>query len=50
MMLDTGVPLAARKVVKKLKEFGLFPIHKLLLTHSHWDHVQAYGRMKKLLK
>ncbi|MFW9898011.1 MAG: MBL fold metallo-hydrolase [Candidatus Thorarchaeota archaeon] len=49
MMLDTGVPLAARKVVKKLKEFGLFPIQKLLLTHSHWDHVQAYGRLKKLM-
>ena len=48
MMLDTGVPLAARKVIKKLKELGLFPIHKMLLTHSHWDHVQAYSKIKKM--
>lgn len=48
MMIDTGVPLQARKLVKKLKEFGLFPIHKLLLTHSHWDHIQAYDRIKNL--
>ena len=48
MMLDTGVPLAARKVMKKLKELGLFPIHKMLLTHSHWDHVQAYSKIKKM--
>lgn len=50
MMLDTGVPLYARKLVKKLKEFNLFPIHKLLLTHSHWDHIQAYDRIKKLME
>lgn len=49
MMIDAGVPLAARKVVKKIKEFGLFPIHKLLLTHSHWDHIQAYERLKKFM-
>ena len=48
MMLDTSEPLAARKIIKKLKEFGLFPIHKLLLTHSHWDHVQNVGKLKKL--
>jgi glyoxylase-like metal-dependent hydrolase (beta-lactamase superfamily II) len=48
MMMDTGVPLASRKVMKKLKELGLFPIQKLLLTHSHWDHVQAYSKMKRL--
>jgi len=48
MMLDTGVPLAARKVMKKLKELGLFPIQKMLLTHSHWDHVQGYNKIKKM--
>ncbi len=48
MMFDTSEPLASRKVVKKLKEFGLFPIQKLLLTHSHWDHVQACEKLKKL--
>ena len=48
MMLDTGAPLAARKVMKKLKELGLFPIQKMLLTHSHWDHIQGYSKIKKM--
>jgi len=50
MMIDAGEALAARKVVKKIKEFGLYPIHKILLTHSHFDHVQAIGKLKKLMK
>ncbi|MHA2282883.1 MAG: MBL fold metallo-hydrolase [Promethearchaeota archaeon] len=50
MMLDTGVPGSARQLIKKLKEFDLFPIHKLLLTHSHWDHIQAYERIKKSME
>ncbi len=47
MMIDTGVQLSARKVIKKLKEYGLFPIHKLLISHSHWDHIQAFNRITK---
>ena len=49
MMIDAGIPLSARKVVNKLKDLGLFPIDKLLITHSHWDHVQGYTRLKKLI-
>ncbi len=49
MMIDTSAGTAARTIVKKLKEFNLFPIHKLLLTHSHWDHVQGVGKLKKLI-
>ncbi|TFF98435.1 MAG: MBL fold metallo-hydrolase [Promethearchaeota archaeon] len=48
MMFDTSEPLSARKIIKKLKEYDLFPIQKLLLTHSHWDHVQGWEKMKKL--
>jgi glyoxylase-like metal-dependent hydrolase (beta-lactamase superfamily II) len=48
MMIDAGVALPSRKVLNKIKELGLFPIHKILLTHSHWDHVQGYTRLKKL--
>ena len=49
MLIDTGIPLSARKVVNKLKDLGLFPIHKLLITHSHWDHIQGFSRLKKLI-
>ena len=50
MMIDAGEELAARKILKKLINFGLYPIHKILLTHSHFDHVQAVGKLKKLMK
>ena len=47
MLIDTGSALAASKIFRKLKEFNLLPIHKLFLTHSHWDHTQGYERLKK---
>ena len=47
MLIDTGGSLAASKIFKKLKEFNLLPIHKLFLTHSHWDHIQGCERLKK---
>jgi len=50
MMIDAGIPLTARKVANKMKEFGIFPIHKILLTHSHFDHIQGVEKMKKLMK
>jgi glyoxylase-like metal-dependent hydrolase (beta-lactamase superfamily II) len=50
MMIDAGEELAARKILNKLKDFGLYPIHKILLTHSHFDHVQAVGKLKRLMK
>ena len=49
MLVDTVDPLAARRFVKKIKEQGLYPIHKMLLTHSHFDHVQGAGKLKKLM-
>ncbi len=50
MMIDAGEALMARKVVKKLKDLGIYPIHKILLTHSHFDHVHGVGKLKKLMK
>ena len=44
MMIDTSDTLAARKIVKQLKDFNLFPVQKLLITHSHWDHIQGTWR------
>ncbi len=50
VMIDVGVELSVRKIVKKLKDLGLYPIHKIILTHSHFDHVQAIEKLKKLMK
>ncbi len=47
MLIDTGSALSASKIFRKLKEFNLLPIQKLLLTHSHWDHTQGCERLKK---
>ena len=50
LMIDAGEALKARKIVKTLKEFGLYPIHKLVLTHSHWDHAQGVVKLQQLMK
>ena len=33
-----------------MKEFGIFPIQKILLTHSHWDHMQGVGELIKMME
>jgi len=50
IMIDTPSELMARRFVKKIKEFGLFPVHKIILTHSHFDHIQGVGKLKKLMQ
>lgn len=50
LMIDTGESLSIRKIVKKMKEFGIFPVQKLLITHSHFDHMQGVRRLRELQK
>ena len=50
MLIDTSSELSVRKSVNKMKELGLYPIHKILLTHSHWDHIQGVNKIKKMMK
>ena len=49
MLIDVGETLGARKLVKKLESLNLIPIHKILFTHAHWDHIQALPRILKYL-
>jgi glyoxylase-like metal-dependent hydrolase (beta-lactamase superfamily II) len=49
-MINVGEAMKARKILKKLKEFGLYPIHKIVLTHSHWDHAQGLSKFTILMK
>jgi len=50
MMIDAGEALSVRKIIKKLKAFDIYPVHKILLTHVHWDHVQGVPKIKRLMK
>ncbi len=50
LMIDVGETLKTRKIIKKLKEFGLYPIHKIVLTHSHWDHAQGISKLYNSMK
>ena len=50
LMVDVGETLKVRMVIKKLKDFGLYPIHKIVLTHSHWDHAQGLSKINKFMK
>ncbi len=50
LMIDVGDALKARSNIKKIKDFGLYPIHKIVLTHSHWDHAQGLSKLIKLMK
>ncbi|MHA1987921.1 MAG: MBL fold metallo-hydrolase [Promethearchaeota archaeon] len=50
VLIDVGETLKARKILKKLKDFGLYPIHKIILSHSHWDHAQGISKLSNLMK
>jgi len=50
LMIDVGETLKVRTIIKKLKDFGLYPIHKIVLTHSHWDHAQGLSKINKMMK
>ena len=50
LMIDTSSSFMVRKIMKKIKKSGLYPIHNLILTHSHFDHVQGVGKLRDMQK
>ena len=50
MLIDTSTEDQAEYIVTKMKEFGIFPVQKILLTHSHWDHMQGVGEVIKMME
>ena len=50
LMIDTPQEQYCRKFIVKLKEFNLYPIDKIILTHSHWDHAQGISKMVNSMK
>jgi glyoxylase-like metal-dependent hydrolase (beta-lactamase superfamily II) len=47
LMVDTGDAFKVRANLKKIKDFSLYPVHKIVLTHSHWDHAQGLSKLLK---
>ncbi|MFW9865511.1 MAG: MBL fold metallo-hydrolase [Candidatus Thorarchaeota archaeon] len=50
MLIDTSGAEMAERIVNKLKEFNIYPIHKIFLTHTHWDHTAGVNKLKALMK
>ena len=50
VMIDTPSESYVRKFLRNLQELGLYPIHKIILTHSHCDHVSGAARVRKMIK
>ena len=50
IMIDTSEKAAVPKIIEKLKEFKIYPIHKIFLTHSHFDHVDGVHELQKSMK
>ena len=49
MLIDTSTADNAKSIIEKLKRYGIYPIHKILLSHSHWDHTAAVNELKALI-
>jgi glyoxylase-like metal-dependent hydrolase (beta-lactamase superfamily II) len=50
MMIDAPEKATIPKIIEKLKEFKIYPIHKIFLTHSHFDHIEGVHELQKLIK
>ncbi|MFX1315464.1 MAG: MBL fold metallo-hydrolase, partial [Promethearchaeota archaeon] len=50
LMIDTSEKAMAPLIIEKLKKFKIYPIHKIFLTHSHFDHVDGVHELQKLMK
>ncbi len=40
-LINSGSQSGAQTVYERLKILGAWPLQKLILTHSHWDHTQG---------
>jgi len=50
MLIDTFTEDMAVRIVEKLKQLEIYPIHKILLTHSHWDHIDGVNKLRNIIK
>jgi len=50
LMIDVGETIKSRKIMRTIKDLGIYPIDKIVLTHSHWDHAQGISKMINSMK
>jgi glyoxylase-like metal-dependent hydrolase (beta-lactamase superfamily II) len=46
-LIDAGTKDSARVIYEKLKTLDAWPVDKIILTHSHWDHTQGLGFLRE---
>lgn len=46
-LINSGSRSGATTVYESLKKFGAWPLQKLILTHSHWDHTQGVIHLRE---
>jgi glyoxylase-like metal-dependent hydrolase (beta-lactamase superfamily II) len=46
-LIDSGTKDSARVIYEKLKILEAWPAERVIITHSHWDHTQGLGFLRK---
>lgn len=50
VMIDSPQESYVRKFLKIIQEYELYPIHKIVLTHSHCDHISGAAKVRRMIK
>lgn len=46
-LIDAGSKESIKVIYERLQEWGAWPLDKLIITHSHWDHSQGVGFLRE---
>jgi glyoxylase-like metal-dependent hydrolase (beta-lactamase superfamily II) len=46
-LIDSGTKDSAKVIYEKLKTLDAWPVKKIVITHSHWDHTQGLGFLRE---
>jgi glyoxylase-like metal-dependent hydrolase (beta-lactamase superfamily II) len=46
-LIDAGTKESARLIYERLKALDAWPLDRIIITHSHWDHTQGIGFLRE---